>query len=97
MIMESTGVCWKPVFPILEDQFAVWLVNAHQIKQVRGRTTVLIAHRLQTAMGADRIVVLDGGRVVEQGRHRDLVAAGGRYAELWEAYAIEVPIEAQTA
>ena len=48
-------------------------------------------------MGADRIVVLDGGRVVEQGRHRDLVAAGGRYAELWEAYAIEVPIEAQTA
>ena len=42
-----------------------------------GRTTVLIAHRLQTARRADRILVLDGGRVVEEGSHDELVAAGG--------------------
>ncbi len=54
-----------------------------------GRTTVLIAHRLQTARRADRILVLDGGLVVEEGRHEELVAAGGRYAEMWRAFDVE--------
>jgi ATP-binding cassette, subfamily B, bacterial len=49
------------------------------------RTTVVIAHRLATAAKADRIVVLDGGRVVEQGRHLELLAAGGHYARLCAA------------
>ena len=51
-----------------------------------GRTTVLIAHRLQTARSAERIVVLDDGRVVEDGSHEQLVALGGRYAEMWQAF-----------
>ncbi|MGI9023292.1 MAG: ABC transporter ATP-binding protein, partial [Acidimicrobiales bacterium] len=51
-----------------------------------GRTTLVIAHRLQTAMGADRIVVIDGGRVAEQGSHQELLARGGRYAAMWQAY-----------
>jgi ATP-binding cassette, subfamily B, bacterial len=54
-----------------------------------GRTTVLIAHRLQTARRADRILVLDDGRVVEEGRHEDLVAAGGRYARMWQAFDVQ--------
>jgi ATP-binding cassette subfamily B protein len=48
-----------------------------------GRTSLVIAHRLSTVRNADKIVVLDRGRVVEQGRHEELVAAGGLYAELY--------------
>ncbi|MFN2607227.1 MAG: ABC transporter ATP-binding protein [Acidimicrobiales bacterium] len=51
-----------------------------------GRTTVVIAHRLSTARTADRVVVVDGGQVVEEGPHADLVARGGRYAAMWAAF-----------
>jgi ATP-binding cassette subfamily B protein len=53
---------------------------------LEGRTAILIAHRLTTAMRADRIAVVDGGRIVEVGHHDDLVAAGGRYAEMFETW-----------
>ena len=52
----------------------------------RGRTTLLIAHRLQTARVADRIVVIEDGLIVEQGSHEALVRCEGRYAKLWEAF-----------
>ncbi|MBY4107689.1 ABC transporter ATP-binding protein [Rhodococcus fascians] len=52
----------------------------------RGRSTLVVAHRLTQAAAADRVVVLEHGKIVEQGPHHELVAAGGRYAELWEAW-----------
>ncbi|MDX2233555.1 MAG: ABC transporter ATP-binding protein/permease [Hyphomonadaceae bacterium] len=55
----------------------------------RGRTTIVVAHRLSTIAGADKIVVLKDGRVVEEGAHAQLVAQGGEYAELWRRQADE--------
>ena len=49
----------------------------------RTRTVLLISHRLANAAGADRIYVLENGRVAQQGRHAELLAAGGLYARLW--------------
>ena len=50
---------------------------------MRGKTVVAIAHRLSTIAAMDRLVVIDKGRIVEQGDHRSLLARGGLYARLW--------------
>jgi ATP-binding cassette, subfamily B, bacterial len=58
------------------------------------RTAVLIAHRLTTAMKADRIVVIDDGRVLESGSHDELVAAGGRYADMYATWTGDMELAA---
>jgi ATP-binding cassette subfamily B protein len=62
-----------------------------------GRTALVIAHRLSTAVSADKIVVMDQGLVAEVGTHQDLIAADGAYARLWEAFNGETPPEPQPA
>lgn len=54
---------------------------------IKNKTVIVIAHRLSTVTGADQILVVDGGQVVEQGRHAELVAAGKLYSKMWETYA----------
>ena len=51
-----------------------------------GRTVIMIAHRLSTVVGADRIVVLEGGKVVEEGTHDELASGGGLYERMWKEY-----------
>jgi ABC-type transport system involved in Fe-S cluster assembly fused permease/ATPase subunit len=63
----------------------------------RNRTTIVIAHRLSTVVGADQIVVLDAGRVAERGTHAELLAKGGLYAELWTRQAAERELEEEAA
>ena len=59
-------------------------IRAALDKVSEGRTTIIIAHRLSSLQHADEILVFDAGRIVERGSHKELVALGGRYSELWD-------------
>ena len=59
-----------------------------------GRTAIVIAHRLSTIRNADMICVIDGGQIVEQGTHEELLAANGLYRDLYERQFMDVVLEA---
>jgi ATP-binding cassette subfamily B protein len=58
-------------------------IQAELDRIARGHTTLVVAHRLSTVMDADEILVMDGGRIVERGTHRELLARDGAYAQMW--------------
>ncbi len=64
-------------------------------KVIRGRTTIVISHRLSTVKDADRIFVLEGGKIVEQGTHQQLLASGGLYSRIHRKQQLEEEIEGE--
>jgi subfamily B ATP-binding cassette protein MsbA len=86
----ARAVLKNPEFLILDEATSALdtesekLVQDALTKLLKGRTSVVIAHRLSTIMNADRIFVIDDGRIVEEGKHDELLAKGGVYAKLVE-------------
>ena len=74
-------------FADLENEHKIQLALSHLLK---GKTTIMIAHRLHTITGADQICVFHEGRLLEKGKHDELVSKGGRYADMWRSYTQEV-------
>jgi ATP-binding cassette subfamily C protein len=81
-----------PPIAILDEATAeAGSAGAHELEQaaaaaMAGRTSLVVAHRLTQAAAADRVIVMEHGRIVEDGPHAQLVGAGGRYATLWQAW-----------
>jgi ATP-binding cassette subfamily B protein len=95
----ARAVVREPKILVLDD--ALSAVDSHTEQEIqerlrqfmKGRTTIVITHRLSAVADADLILVLDDGRLVEQGRHAELAAAGGLYAELWKSQKLSEELE----
>jgi ATP-binding cassette subfamily B protein IrtA len=83
-ILADTPVLILDEATAFADPESEYLVQQALNRLTRHRTVLVIAHRLHTITGADQIAVLDGGGIVEQGTHEQLLAAGGRYHQLWQ-------------
>jgi ATP-binding cassette subfamily B protein len=94
----ARALAGAPPLLVLDDAFASVdaakeeEVAANLRRAVAGRTVLMMTHRLRAACTADRIIVLDGGRVVDTGRHEALVRRGGLYARLWRIQQLEEEI-----
>jgi ATP-binding cassette subfamily B protein len=82
----------KPAIFILDeatasvDPFTEWQIQQALNLILKKSTSILIAHRLSTVKAADRIVVMEKGRIIEEGNHKGLLAQGGHYATLYNTY-----------
>jgi ATP-binding cassette subfamily B multidrug efflux pump len=95
----ARALAGNPPYLVLDDVLASvdaakeWEILRSLRDAVTGRTTLLMTHRLRAAQEADWVIVLDDGRVVEEGRHGELLVAGGLYARLWRVQQLEEELE----
>ena len=95
----ARAIVRNPEIMLLDD--ALSAVDTHTEERIlrslrelrRGRTVVIVSHRISSVKDADQIVVLDEGRIVERGAHEALLAAGGFYADLYRRQALEEELE----
>ena len=78
------------------DPEAEYLLNNTIVRQSQDKTVIFISHRLSTTRMADRIIMLENGKIIEQGKHDELMKANGKYAEMFEMQAKRYRVEAQT-
>ncbi len=100
LISFARAILANPVIILLDeatasvDSYSEYLLQQGLKRLLKGRTTVVIAHRLSTIRDADLIVVLDNGRIVEKGRHAELLARGGLYRRLYQMTYVPVKTRA---
>lgn len=103
LVSFARALVGDPEFLILDeatssvDAETEALIQAALNRLLHGRTALIIAHRLATVVGCDRVLVMHGGRLVEQGRHEELLASGGIYRSLYELQLFSGPAPGATA
>ena len=83
---------YAEAFVVLRAQRAEHAIFSRFRELLKGRTTILISHRFSTVSMADRILVLDQGRLIEQGTHQELMARHGHYATLYNLQERQMPV-----
>jgi ATP-binding cassette subfamily B protein len=86
MLAQNPGIFVLDEATASIDPFTEAQIQSALDLLLHGRTSIVIAHRLSTVKAADRIIVLDQGRIIEEGNHDALMAKGGHYAELYNTY-----------
>ena len=73
-----------------------YLIQKAFEKLMQDKTVIMIAHRLSTIRNANKIIVMENGRLIESGKHNDLIQKNGRYAEMWKHYTEAIDLKVQT-